>query len=347
MRNVRRALLRSAAIAGLLGCGGIALAQQGLSSAGQAQVGRDAYAQHCASCHGGDLTNGQFAPALKGPGFLAKWGETPVTDLLEYMHRSMPPANPGGLADGAYAALAAFILHENGGGEADPAVLPAAPPRARRESAVGGLSERLYPLPAGPAIPDRFADYTPVTPQELADPDPEDWPAWRRSHLGLGYSPLRQIDTSNVDQLRIAWAQALPAGVNMNEPLVRDGVLYVFGYGDQVFAFDAANGRQLWRYQRRLPPGVQLNSRKTIALYGDKLYAATSDNHMVALDARTGRPVWDVALTDRPGMRNPGGPLAADGVIMQGFANQAPGGGLIVAVDAETGAKLWEFETVA
>ncbi|HEU4650940.1 MAG TPA: PQQ-binding-like beta-propeller repeat protein, partial [Croceibacterium sp.] len=95
------------------------------------------------------------------------------------------------------------------------------------------------------------------------------------------------------------------------------------------------------------PQGVPLNSRKTIALYGDRLYAATSDNHMLALDARTGRPVWDVALTDRPGMRIPGGPLAADGVIMQGFANQSPGGGLIVAVDAETGAKLWEFETVA
>ena len=347
MRNVRKGLLRSAALAGLLGCGGIALAQQGLSSPGQAQLGREAYVQNCASCHGTELVNGQFAPALKGPGFLAKWGGTPLTELLEYMHRSMPPANPGGLADGTYAALAAFILHENGGGEADPAVLPTAPPLARRESAVGGLSERLYPLPAGPTIPDRFADYTPVTQAELANPAPEDWPAWRRSHLGLGYSPLRQIDTSNVDRLRIAWAQALPAGVNMNEPLVRDGVLYVFGYGDQVFAFDAASGRQLWRYQRRLPQGAGLNSRKTIALYGDKLYTATSDNHMVALDARTGRPVWDVALTSRPGMRIPGGPLAADGVVMQGFANNTDGGGLIVAIDAETGAKLWEFETVA
>jgi len=347
MTKVRKALLRSAALAGLLGCGGIAVAQQALSSPEQARLGREAYAQNCAACHGSELTNGQFAPALKGPGFLAKWGNTPVTELLEYMHRSMPPANPGGLADGTYAALAAFILHENGGGEADLAVLPAAPPLARRESAVGGLSERLYPLPPGPAIPDRFAGYTPVTQKELADPAPEDWPAWRRSHLGLGYSPLRQIDTSNVGQLRIAWAQALPPGVNMNEPLVRDGVLYVFGYGDQVFAFDAASGRQLWRYQRRLPEGVQLNSRKTIALWDDKLYAATSDNHMVALDARTGRPVWDVVLTDRPGMRNPGGPLVADGVVMQGFANQAPGGGLIVAIDAETGAKLWEFETVA
>jgi len=133
----------------------------------------------------------------------------------------------------------------------------------------------------------------------------------------------------------------------MNEPLVRDGVLYVYGYGDQVFAFDAADGTMLWRYQRRLPQGTQANSKKTIALYGDKLYAATSDNHMVALDARTGRPVWDVALTDKPGLRIPGGPLAADGVVMQGFANTAAGGGLIVAVDAETGKPLWSFETVA
>src|SRR5690606_3545452 len=81
--------------------------------------------------------------------------------------------------------------------------------------------------------------------------------------------------------------------------------------------------------------------------WGDKLFAASSDNHMVALDARTGRPVWDELLTDRPGMRVPGGPLAADGVVMQGLANQAAGGGLIVAFDADSGTKLWEFETVA
>jgi alcohol dehydrogenase (cytochrome c) len=219
------------------------------------------------------------------------------------------------------------------------------PPPA--QASVGGLSQRVHPLPPGPAIPNPLATYAPVTAALLADPPAEEWPAWRRSHRGLGYSPLSQIDTGNVGRLTIAWAQALPPGVNMNEPLVHNGVLYVFGYGDQVFAFDAASGRQLWRYQRELPERTALNSRKTIALWGDKLYTATSDNHMVALDARTGKAVWDVALTDRPGLRIPGGPLAADGVIMQGFANQQPGGGLIVAVDAETGAKLWEFETVA
>jgi len=348
------------AAAALALCGGSLTLAQGSVGGGiaaQVQSGRTAYAQACASCHGENLTNGQFAPALKGPEFLAKWGEQPASELYEYIHRSMPPGQAGALPEASYAALTALILQENGASASavlppDPAqlagiMLPAAPAQARRESAVGGLSTRVHPLPPGPEIPDRFAQFTPVTQAELATPAAEDWPAWRRSHLGLGYSPLTQIDTSNVSQLRIAWAQALPAGVNMNEPLVRDGVLYVFGFGDQVFAFDAASGRQLWRYQRKLPQGAALNSKKTIALYGDKLYAATSDNHLVALDARTGRPVWDVLVTDRPGMRNPGGPLVADGVIMQGMANTSAGGGIIAAFDAETGQHLWTFDTVA
>jgi len=330
-------------VAGLLAASaGVAFAQAGDPAA----AGRAAYGQNCASCHGSELANGQFAPALKGREFLAHWGGQPVASLLDYIHSSMPPSSPGGLPDATYAAITAYIVQQNGG-SAGAAALPAPPPQARGAAPVGGLSTRVTPLPVGPKIPDRFAAFKPVTEAELDDPAPENWPAWRRSHRGLGYSPLNQINTGNVATLRIAWAQALPPGINMTEPLVRDGVLYVFGFGDQVFAFDAASGRQLWRYQRRLPQGALLNGRKTIALYGDKLYAATSDNHMVALDARTGRPVWDVLLADRPGLRIPGGPLAADGVIMQGFANMEPGGGLIVAVDAQTGRKLWQFETVA
>ena len=358
LSNKRRRWPLLLSITGLIvvGGSGIALAQDGGTFTDEVAAGRTSYAQNCAACHGSDMTNGQFAPALKGPEFLAKWGGSPLSKLYNYIHSSMPPGNQGGLTDATYLSVASLILAENGGGangslnnpaELEKVSLPAAPANARGEGGVGGLSTRLYPLPPGPKIPDRFANFKPVTEAELDNPAPEDWPAWRRSHLGLGYSPLKQIDTSNVGRLTIAWAQALPPGINMNEPLVRDGVLYVFGFGDNVFAFDATSGRQLWRYQRQLPKGAQLNSRKTIALYGDKLYSATSDNHMIALDAKTGRPVWDVALTDRPGMRIPGGPLAADGVIMQGFANNTAGGGLIVAVDAETGQKLWQFETVA
>jgi alcohol dehydrogenase (cytochrome c) len=358
---VRRAgLLMGAAVVLAAGGGSIAVAQaggRGGDFAAQVQQGRTAYAQHCASCHGASLTAGQFAPALKGPEFLAKWGTLPASELFEYIHTSMPPGQAGALPDPTYAAVTALILSENGG--TAPGALPVnaellarvmlpAPPLARMsgEAAVGGLSRR-YPLPPGPAAPDRFANYAPVTQAMLSHPAPENWLTWRRSHQGLGYSPLRQIDTGNVDRLRVVWAQALPPGANMNEPLVRDGVLYVFGFGDSVHAFDAGSGRSLWTYKRQLPEGTALNSKKTIALYGDKVFTATSDNHMVALDARTGRPVWDVALTEKSGFRVPGGPLAAEGVIMQGLATQAAGGGLIVAFDAESGTKLWEFETVA
>lgn len=340
-------------VAGIAALGSAALAQGAASFADQAEAGKAAYAQNCASCHG-DSLQGQTAPTLRGNAFLGKWGAGAKTagDLYAYIHNNMPPGQADRIPDETHAAIVAFIMRENRGSAPAPLVpdavkLASLVLPAPAGSAVGGLSTRVHPLPPGPAIPNPLATYTPVTEALLADPPAGEWPAWRRSHRGLGYSPLAQIDTSNVGRLTIAWAQALPAGVNMNEPLVHNGVLYVFGFGDQVFAFDAASGRQLWRYQRQVPQGTPLNSRKTIALYGDKLYAATSDNHMVALDARTGRPVWDVALTDRPGLRIPGGPLAADGVIMQGFANQSPGGGLIVAVDAETGAKLWEFETVA
>ncbi|MEO0063395.1 MAG: hypothetical protein RLZZ08_1955 [Pseudomonadota bacterium] len=343
------------ALAMTLGTMAFAQADGGLTAEAQVVAGQQVFAANCAACHGADLTAGQFAPALKGPEFLAKWGKAPLSDLHDYIRASMPPGNTGGLSSAAYNALIALILKENGGALPGPVgasnlaalALPAAPARVEgADSGVGGLSKR-YPLPAGPAIPNRFTNYTPVTEAMLDDPAPENWLTWRRSHRGLGYSPLRQINTSNVGELRIAWAQALPAGVNMTEPLVRDGVLYATGFGDQVFAFDAAEGRMLWRYQRKVPEGTQLNSKKTIALYGDKLFAATSDNHLVALDARTGRPVWDVAITDKPGFRNPGGPLAADGVIMQGLTTQAAGGGLIAGFDAETGKHLWSFETVA
>ncbi|KRA83948.1 hypothetical protein ASD76_08070 [Altererythrobacter sp. Root672] len=349
-------MLRAGAVAGLLGGATIAVAQSSAPGvAEQVAFGRAAYAEHCSVCHGEALAGGQFAPGLKGPAFLPKWGNAPLSDLFDYIHRSMPPANAGGLPDDTYAAIAALILSENGAepgrvikaGEMSGLTLPPMPRAAENANAgVGGLSKR-YPLPPGPQVPDRFANYTPVTEAMLSNPAPENWLTWRRGHNGQGYSPLNQIDTGNVSNLHVAWAQALPPGANMNEPLVRDGVLYVFGYGDSVLAFDAVSGRSLWTYQRRVPQGTPLSSKKTLALYGDKVFTATSDNHMVALDARTGRPVWDVKLTEKPGMRIPGGPLAADGVIMQGLATQAAGGGLIVAVDAETGEHLWTFETVA
>lgn len=357
MSLVKGGLLASAAALGLAGLAA-ANAQQSApvttSFADQVQQGRALYAANCAACHGETLAGGQFAGTLKGPVFLSNWGEVPVGDLERYIRTSMPPGGGGRMGDEAYAALTALIVHENGGTLDMPvardlavAMPPAPPPEVRNALGIGGISAN-HPIPASPAPVDRFANYTPLTAEQLANPEPHNWLAWRRGHNGHGFSPLDQITTENVSRLNVAWAQALPAGPTMNEPLVRDGVLYVFGFGDEVFAFDAANGRPLWRYQRQLPDGTNVLSKKTMALWEDKLIIATSDLHLMALDARTGRPVWDVRMVDDPTqLRSNGGPMVADGVVMAGLATQRPGGGLIVAVDAATGEHLWTFETVA
>jgi alcohol dehydrogenase (cytochrome c) len=360
-----RALRRGAYVAGTaiimaVGIMPLAFAQQKPAAGNPAQIaaGTAAFEQHCAVCHGKDLTDGQFAPPLKGAAFLTKWSGATGDKIDRYIRTSMPPGNAGALDSDSYAAIVALVLQRNGVDiGSDPLTtgsprlaqlaLPAPPPVKAQyaDLGIGGITKR--PLPAWPTPPDRFAKFTPVTEQMLDNPAPENWLSWRRSHRGQGFSPLGQIDTKNVSTLRVAWSQPLPAGENMNEPLVHDGVLYIYGYGDEIFAFDAANGRLLWRYKRTLPKDVRAGSKKSMALYGDKLYAATSDLHLIALDARTGQPVWDKLITTRPGFRNPGGPLAAKGVIMQGLTTQASGGGLIAGFDAETGEPLWTFNTVA
>ena len=361
---MRVQLLAGAALALGAGMTGLALAQNGAAQNGTAAVdpppspGRAAYLQHCAACHGQNLTDGQFAPALKGAAFLTHWTDTSADKLDQYIRNAMPPANAGKLDADVYSGVLSYILESNGAATGGARVVSGSPDLARiampkpvaadpGEVGVGGASKR-HPLPAWPQPPAAFANYKPVTEADLDNPGPQDWPAWRRSHLGQGYSPLKQVTAVNVKQLRLAWSQTLPAGEATTEPLVRDGVLYMMGYGDQLFAFDAASGRQLWRYQRTLPKGVNPSGKKTIALYGDKLYAATSDLHMLALDARTGRPVWDKLVTEKTaGFRSLGGPLAAQGVIMMGLTGQGPGGNLIAAFDSETGEKLWSFNTVA
>jgi alcohol dehydrogenase (cytochrome c) len=324
-------------------------------TAGQSAEGKTAYDRACLQCHGRYLDDGQFGPPLRGAAFNQKWGGHSVDQLFTYASTKMPPDAPNSLGARAYAAITAYILQSNGNApglrELPSAVATLSTLRIpgagdRRGAPGGGLTPGI-PLPNAPAPNTLLNRITPVTDALLAKPPAGEWLTWRRTYDAQGYSPLKQIDRSNVKNLRLAWSWSLPPGPNTATPLVHDGVLFVQGYGDIVEALDAASGDLLWHFQRPLPEGARPAVKKDIAIYGNKIFAATSDVHLLALDAKTGKLIWDKTLGDpTTGMQLTGGPLVARGKVMIGTGGQQPGGNFIIALNAETGAEAWRFRTI-
>jgi alcohol dehydrogenase (cytochrome c) len=211
----------------------------------------------------------------------------------------------------------------------------------------GGLSPGIS-LPPSPKKLSPLDKLSPVTDAALINPSAGDWLTWRRTYDDLGFSPLKQINRSNVADLRVAWVWSLPNGPNEATPLVRDGVLFVHSFGDKVQALDAVTGDLLWQYSRELPKDIAPTVKRHISIYGDKLFIPTSDIHVVALDIKTGKVVWDHAVASfKEGFRMTGGPLVAKGKVMIGTGGRAPGGNYIVALDAQTGEEAWRFHVIA
>jgi len=247
--------------------------------------------------------------------------------------------SPRGSALFVLGALAAMSLAAQSSSGPD---LPPPPPGP------GGGVSPYATLPPAPRKANPLDKLTPITDALLNNPPVGEWLTWRRTYDDVGFSPLKDIDRRNVANLRMAWVWSLPAGANEMTPLVHDGVMFVFGFGDRVEALDASTGDLLWHYARKLPEDARPAVKRNVALYGDKLFVATSDSHMVALNIKTGRVVWDHAISDyKTGFRLSGGPLAAKGKVMQGVAGQGAGGNFIVALDANTGEEAWRFYTIA
>src|ERR1700675_25099 len=125
---------------------------------------------------------------------------------------------------------------------------------------------------------------TPVTDATLRNPPAADWLMWRRTYDGYGYSPLEQINKGNVKDLQLAWSWSLTSGATETTPIVHDGVLYVFNYGNKIQALNDVTGDLIWEYNRDLPAKLIANtpnlSSRNMAIYQDNLIAATSDAHV-------------------------------------------------------------------
>jgi len=202
-----------------------------------------------------------------------------------------------------------------------------------------------------PAVPASLQNYKPVTAERLRKPEDGDWLMVRRTYDGWGYSPLTEITAGNVARLQPAWV--VSTGVNNGHeaaPIVNNGVMFVATPGNQVLALDAKSGRILWRYRRELPEDV-LNLHPTsrgVALSGEKVFFASGDAVLVALDARTGREVWTTKVEEnRNGYYMSLAPLVADGKVVVGTSGGELGvRGFVAAFDLETGKPLWKVFSV-
>jgi quinoprotein glucose dehydrogenase len=329
----------------------VALGVAGLMAAATATAqspADEAYLRTCGACHGPELRGGEAGPSLINDAFRQKWAGVPAEVLQLFVKGSMPPTAPGSLSSQDYAASVARILRANGW--AVPASLAAAA----------------------------------VSPAAVKDAE---WLANRGDLGSTGYSPLAQINRDNVKSLRIAWRWKsdnfgpTPEYYFRVTPLEADGVLYATaGIRRDVVAIDAASGETLWMY--RLDEGTRgqaaprRSSGRGLAYWrsarageAPRILSVTPGFQLVALDARTGRPVADfgrdgivdlkagLPRVEDPAMGQPGSsspPVVVGDVVVVGVAFSAGGAprtkeavpGWVRAFDVHTGALKWSFHTV-
>ncbi|MCP5432316.1 MAG: PQQ-dependent dehydrogenase, methanol/ethanol family [Alphaproteobacteria bacterium] len=188
-----------------------------------------------------------------------------------------------------------------------------------------------------------------------ADAEPQNWLSYGRTYDEQRFSPLDQINASNVQELGLAFATDLltDRGVEAT-PIVVDGVMFLSGPWSVVWALDAASGEELWFYDPKVPKAYGQKAccdvvNRGVAVYGGKVVVGTLDGYLVALDAKTGKEAWRVdTLIDRTQPYTiTGAPRIVDGRVFIGNGGAEYGvRGYFSAYDVNDGNLLWRFFTV-
>jgi alcohol dehydrogenase (cytochrome c) len=198
-------------------------------------------------------------------------------------------------------------------------------------------------------------DFRNVTASYLleAGQDERSWPMYSRTYSGWRFSPLSQINASNVAHLKLRWIHQLSSSGEKVEaaPIVVNGMMFLTEPPNNVLALNARNGDLIWSYRRELPDSLSLccgQINRGVAVLNDKVYVGTLDAHLVALNARTGAVIWDKEIASpKDGYSITGAPLALRDMVITGVSGGEFGvRGFIQAVDARTGALRWRFYTI-
>jgi alcohol dehydrogenase (cytochrome c) len=182
--------------------------------------------------------------------------------------------------------------------------------------------------------------------------NPARWLTYSGDYTGQRFSPITEITAANAERLAAQWTFQMNV-VNKFEasPIVIDGTLYVTGALNHAWAVDGRTGRSIWHYQRTLPQGLKVCCgmvNRGFAVYRDRLFMATLDAHLVALDMKSGKELFDIEM-EKPqrGFAGTGAPLVVKDKVIVGIAGgEYANRGFLDAYDPMTGARAWRFYTV-
>ena len=196
---------------------------------------------------------------------------------------------------------------------------------------------------------------TPAAPPETslkgATPGIGDWPTYNGQPEGNRYSPLDQINEGNVSQLAARWTFRVRGARDLETTPVVIGGLMIVTNSNEAYALDAASGREVWHYRRAFSGGEGgevVAANRGVAVLGDKIFMATPDAHLLALNWVTGGLVWDVKVADyREEYRISAAPLVVGNLVITGVGFGDLGArGYVVAYQASTGKEAWRFYTM-
>ncbi|MGO9589924.1 MAG: acido-empty-quinoprotein group A [Candidatus Acidiferrales bacterium] len=184
-----------------------------------------------------------------------------------------------------------------------------------------------------------------LDPAEILKPPTSDWPTFNGDYTGRRYSSLTQINRTNVGSLTLAWAYQTHSRSLESMPIEVGGIMYITS-SNQMWAIDARTGRQIWQYQRG--GGGAGGGNKGAAMWHDRLYMTTPDDHLVCIDAHNGKQLWEIQIDD-PALKAFGSvaPLVVRDHIIVGTSGDTEDlPGFLLSVDPMTGKIQWRWDAM-
>ena len=314
-------------------------------SAQTVDPGRAAFEDRCAKCHGGDGNGGEM-----GPPIAVRLGSRDDQQLAAFIREGLPARGmpPHAVADPEMAALVRYlrVLQRQpaiaiatgkfslaGGKTIDGQILGEGFSDLQLRTADGRV--HLLRRGAGGSVREVTSEGS--------------WLTYNGDTRGNRFTTATQIDKTTVARLAPQWMFTVPSSARLQvTPIVAGGIMYVTA-PNECYALDAGSGRQIWHFQRPRTPGLtEGNANRGAGVAGDRVFMATDNAHVIALDRFSGALLWDATMDDwTKNYFASSAPLPVGDLVISGVSGGEHGAnGFVIAFDQATGKEVWRFWTV-